>query len=183
MKGDKRGNPVSAHTPTGRFDLVRQAVPRREVVAGWGQANPRAGAGTRAGSASRVEAMNMTRTFTAQDGSLTPGRAVRPVTWRARAFVLGGLAVAAVYTAAALGLDAGAEHVGPLWTAAIAWTVVASLAGALWRGFRHHDWSAFSSYELPEVGGETHEFALRIGPYSWLREMEDQLLHDDDHLR
>ena len=125
----------------------------------------------------------MTRTFTAHNGSLTPGRAVRRVTWRARAFVLGGLALAAVYTAAALGLDAGAEHVGPLWTAAIAWTVVASLAGALWQGFRHRDWSAFSGYELPEDKGEVDEFALRIGLYSWLREMEDQPPHDDDHLR
>ena len=125
----------------------------------------------------------MTRTFTGHYGSLTPGHSVRPSTWRTRAFVLGGLALAAVYTAAALGLDAGAEHVGLLWTAAIAWTVVAGLAGALWRGFRHRDWSAFSGYGLPEDKGEVDEFALRIGPYSWFREMEDQPPHDDDHLR
>ena len=123
----------------------------------------------------------MTRTFTAQDGS--PAPAVCRTTWRARAVLLGGLALAAVYTASALGLDAGAEHIGPLWMAAIAWTVVASLAGALWRGFRHRDWSAFSGYELLENDGEVHEWTLRTGPYSWLREMEDQLLYDDDHLR
>lgn len=125
----------------------------------------------------------MMKTFTAQDGSPAPGRVVRRTTWRARSFVLGGLAIAAVYTAAALGLDAGAEHIGSLWMAAITWTVVASLACALWRGFHHCDWSAFSGYELRGNDGEVDEWAFRIGPYSWLREMEDQLLHDDGHLR
>ena len=105
------------------------------------------------------------------------------VTWRARAFVLGGFALDAVYTAAALGLDAGAEHIGPLWTTAIAWAVVAGLAGALWRGFRHRDWSAFSVYELPEDDRDTDEWALRTGRYSWLREMEDELRYDNDHFR
>ncbi len=125
----------------------------------------------------------MTSTFTTQDGSPAPDRTVRPTTWRARAFVLGGLALAAVYTAAILALDAGVEHVGPLWMAAIAWTFAASLAGALWRGFRHRDWSAFSRYELPEDDGELHEFTFKTGRYSWLRKMEDELLHDDRHLR
>ena len=121
----------------------------------------------------------MTRTFTPRDGSPAPRR----VTWPARAFVLGGLALAAVYTAAALALDAGAEHIGPLWMAAIAWTVAASLAGALWPGFRHRDWSAFSGYELPEDDSDIDEWIWRTGRYSWMGEMEDQLLHDDDHLR
>ena len=94
--------------------------------------------------------------------------------------MLDRLPLAAVYTAAALVLDAGAEHIGRLWMAAIAWTVVASLAGALSRGFRHRDWSAFSGYELPEDHADIDEWALRTGFYSWLREMEDQLLHDDD---
>ncbi len=125
----------------------------------------------------------MTRTFTAQNGSPAPVRSVCRTTWRARAFVLGGPAIAAVYTAAALVLDVGAEHIGPLWMAAIAWTVAASLAGALWRGVCHRDWSAFSGYELPETDGEVDERALRTAPYSWLREMEDELLYDDDHLR
>ena len=125
----------------------------------------------------------MTRTFAGKGGGPAPGRGMRRVNRRARAFVLGGLGLAAVYTVVALGLDAGAEHIRPLWVAAIAWTVVASLAGALWRGFRHRDWSAFSGYEFPEHDGEVDEWALRTGPYSWLREMEDQLLHDDEHLR
>ena len=125
----------------------------------------------------------MKRTHTAQAGSTAPGRVARPAAaWRARAFVLGGLALAAVYTTAALALDAGVEHIGPLWMAAIAWTVAASLAGALWRGFRHHDWSAFSGYELPPDDGESHEFTFKTGRYSSLRNMEDELLHDDHHV-
>ena len=119
----------------------------------------------------------MTMTFKTQDGS--PAR----TTWRARAFVLGGLAFAAVYTTAALALGAGASHIGLLWMAAIAWAFAASLAGALWRGFRHRDWSAFSRYELPEDDGELHEFTFKTGRYSWLRKTEDELLHDDHHIR
>ncbi len=123
----------------------------------------------------------MTGAFTDQDGG--PHRPVRRITWRVCALALGALALAAVHTVAALVLDAGAEHIGPLWMAAIAWTFISSLAGALWRGFRHRDWSAFSDYDLPKDDSELHEFVLRTGRYSWLREMEDQLLHDDDHLR
>jgi len=123
----------------------------------------------------------MKRTCTAQEGSTAPGRASRPATtWRARALVLGGLALAAVYTTAALALGAGVGHIGPLWMAAIAWTFISSLAGALWRGFRRHDWSAFSRYGLLE--DDMAEWLFRTGRYSWLRDMEDDLLHDDDHL-
>ncbi len=126
----------------------------------------------------------MKRTGTAQEGSPTPGRVLRPTTtWRARAFVLGGLAFAAIYTTTALALGAGAEHLGLLWMAAIAWTFAASLAGALWRGFRHQDWSAFFRYELPQDDGESHEFTFKTGRHSSLSAMEDELLHDDDHLR
>lgn len=127
--------------------------------------------------------MNMTRTSTTQDGSPDPNRGIRRTTWRVHAFVLGPLALAVVYTTAALALGRGAGHVGPLWVAAISWTVASSLAGALWRGFRHGDWSAFSSYELPEDGGDMDEFISRTGRYSWLGEMEDQQLRQDDHLR
>ncbi len=125
----------------------------------------------------------MTGTFTSQANGLDADRPVRPTTWRARAFVLGGFALAAAYTAATLALGAGLEHIGALWMAAIAWTVLAGLAGALWRGFRYRDWSAFSDYELPEDGGEMYEWLSRTGRYSSLRDMEEELLHDDDHLR
>ena len=122
----------------------------------------------------------MTGTLTAQDNG--PDRTARRTTWRARALVLGGLALAIVYTTAALALDAGAEHIGTLWVAAIAWTVAAGLASALWRGFRHRDWSAFSAYELPEHDPDMDEFISRTGRYSSRREMEDELLHDHEHL-
>ncbi len=124
----------------------------------------------------------MSRTLTTQESSPAPSRERAGHRWRARAFVLGGLALAAIYTAAALGLDAGADHVGLLWMAAIAWTVAASLAGALWCGLRHGDWTAFSNYELPE-DDEMDEWLSRTGRYSSLRDLDDQLLHDDDHLR
>ncbi|MDE0334720.1 MAG: hypothetical protein OXI64_07145 [Defluviicoccus sp.] len=108
---------------------------------------------------------------------------MRRITWRVRALVLGGLALTAVYSAAALALDAGAERIGPLCMAAIVWTVAASLAGALWRGSRHRDSSSFHAYELPPDDDDLHEWTWRTGRYSSLREMENELLHDDDHLR
>ncbi len=114
----------------------------------------------------------MTRTFTDQVNGLDPDRPVCRTTWPARAFVLGGPALAAVCTAVALGLDVGAEHIGPLWMAAIAWTVFANLAGALWREFCHGDWCALSGYELPEDDGEMDEWLSRTGRYSWLGDME-----------
>ena len=127
--------------------------------------------------------MDKTRRYTDQDDRQTSGRECAGHTWCARAFVLGGPALAVVYTTATLALDAGVEHIGPLWLAAIAWTFAVSLSGALWRGYRHRDWSAFSRYELPEDDGELHEFTFKTGRYSWLREMEDELLHDDHHIR
>ena len=125
----------------------------------------------------------MTATFTPSTGAPTPPAAPRRATWRERAFVLGGLGLAALCTAATLASGADTAHVGPLWMAAIAWTVVASLAAALRRGFRHRDWSAFGRHEFPENDGDIDEWASRTGRYSWLGDMEDRLLHDDDHLR
>ena len=102
--------------------------------------------------------------------------------WRARAFVLGPLVIAASATAAAFAADTGTDRLGPLWLAAIAWTVLASLAGALGQGIRHGDWSAFRRHRLPEDDGEADEFASRTGRYQWLGDHEDRLRHDDDHL-
>ena len=98
--------------------------------------------------------------------------------WRARAIVLGPLAVAALATA----FGAEADILAPLWLAAIAWTVLASLAGALVRGFRHGDRSAFRGHRFPDDDGELDEWAARTGRYAWLGEMEDRL-RDDDRLR
>ena len=125
----------------------------------------------------------MTGTFTDSPGAPAPAGTGRRTTGAERAFVLGGLCLAALYTAASLALGAGAEAIGPLWMAAIGWTVLASLAGALRRGFRHRDWSAFGGHAFPEDDGEIDEWSSRTGRYSWLGDMEDRLLHDDDHLR
>ena len=98
--------------------------------------------------------------------------------WTARCIVFGPLAVAAVATA--LGAEAGL--VAPLWLASLAWTVLASLAGALVRGFRYGDWSLFRGHRLPDDGGALDEWAARTGRYAWLGEMEERL-RDDDRLR
>ena len=67
--------------------------------------------------------------------------------WRAPVLVLGPLALAALAT----GAGADTALLAPLWLAAIAWTVLASLAGALGRGFRHGDWSGVRPF--PVSGG------------------------------
>ena len=118
--------------------------------------------------------MNMTRTSARPGGRSS---------WRARAFVLGPLAVAALATAASFGPGTDTAFLAPLWLAAIAWTVLASLAGALARGFRHGDWSAFGRHELPDGPDYGLDMDTRTGSYSYLRDEEDRLLHDDDHLR
>ena len=79
--------------------------------------------------------------------------------------------------------SAGSALLGPLWLAAIAWTVLASLAGALGRGLRRGDWSAFGRFRFQDDDGEADEFASRTGRYQWLGDHEDRLLHDDDWLR
>ena len=105
----------------------------------------------------------------------------RRTTWRERAFVLGGLPLAALCTAASPVL--GTELVAFAWLAAIAWTVPASLTAALWQGFRHRDWSAFRGYELSDDREDEIDWSTRTGSYAWLGDMEDRRLHDDDHLR
>ncbi len=100
--------------------------------------------------------------------------------WRAPALVLGPMALAVPATAAALASGAGTAWLGPLWLAALAWTVAASLAGALARGLRHGDWSAFGRYELPDDRDDRMDWASRTGAYAYLRHEEDRLLHEDD---
>ena len=103
----------------------------------------------------------------------------RRTAWRARAAVLGPLAIAVLATAAAPGADTA--FLGPLWLSAIAWTVLASLAGALGRGVRHGDWSAFRRHRFPQDDGESGELASRTGRYQWLGDVEDRL-RDTSHL-
>ena len=94
-------------------------------------------------------------------------------TWRERLFVLGGLALAALYTAASLAIGSGTEAIGALWMAAIAWTTVASLACALWQGFRHRDWSPFRRYRLPDGGDDNFDWSTKTGRYAYLRVQEE----------
>ncbi len=103
--------------------------------------------------------------------------------WRARALVLGPLAIAALATVATLGFSTDTPLLGPLWVAAIAWTVLASLAGALLRGLRHGDWSAFGRYELPDGRDDRMDWFTQTGSYAYLRIEEDRRRHDDDWLR
>ena len=105
----------------------------------------------------------MTRTSTAR----------RRHSWRERLFVLGGFPVAALWMAVAAILGLGVEAAGPLWLAAILWTVPSSLALALRRGFVHRDWSAFRDYELPDGREENFDWDTRSGEYAWMRVAEE----------
>ena len=103
-------------------------------------------------------------------------------TWRERLFVLGGFAIAALWTAATLMLDTGIETAGAVWLAAVAWAVLSSLALALGRGFRHRDWTAFRRHRFPD-DGDLVDWTTRTGRYAYLRQWEDRILRDDRHLR
>ena len=107
----------------------------------------------------------MTRTSNARAGGPTAPRN----TWRERLFVLGGFALAALYTAASLAAGSGTEAIGPLWMAAIAWAVAAAVAAALWQGFRHRDWSAFRRHRLRDGSGEDFDWGTKTGRYAHLR--------------
>ena len=105
-----------------------------------------------------------------------------PAPRRERAFVLAGPALALAATAASIVTGQGGQPLGPLWALAIAWTVIASLAAALRRGFRHGDRSAFHDYRLPENDGDIDEWVSRTGRYQYLQDL-DRHVRDDSHLR
>ena len=119
----------------------------------------------------------MPRTSNARSGLPATSRS----TWRERLFVLGGLALAALYTAASLAAGSGAEAIGPLWMAAVAWTVPTSLAVALWRGLRHRDWSAFRGCAVPDGHDERMDWATGTGSYAFLEiaEEHERLMRSD----
>ena len=102
---------------------------------------------------------------------------------RARAFVLGGIALGLAVTVFSVAAGTGVRFLGGVWFWAAVWTVLAALACALRQGFRHGDWSAFDGYELPEDYGERFDWSTKTGRYAWLRDVEDGHLHDEDHLR
>ena len=90
-----------------------------------------------------------------------------------RAFVLGGFAVAALYTAVSAATGAGMETAAALWLAAVAWTVPASLALALRRGLRDRDWSAFRGNALPD-NSDLVDWSTRTGAYAYMRRAEEE---------
>ena len=110
----------------------------------------------------------MTRTQAHLAG--TPAK--RPATRAERLVVLGGFAVAALWTAVAAILGIGMETVGAAWLAAVLWTVPTSLALALRRGFVHRDWSAFAGHELPD-DTDTIDWSTKSGSWYELAVLED----------
>ena len=110
--------------------------------------------------------------MTGTQGSNTGTPARRRGTWAERAVVLGGFAVAALHTAVSAILGTGMEAAGPLWLAAVLWTVPSSLALALRRGFAQRDWSAFRSHELPD-DNDTIDWSTKTGAYAYMRIAEE----------
>ena len=119
----------------------------------------------------------MARTSNARSRSIAAARS----SWRERLFVLGGLALAALYTAASLAAGSGAEAIGPLWMAAIAWTALAALSAALWQGFRRRDWSAFRACAVPDGRDERMDWATGTGSYAFVEiaEEHERLMRSD----
>ena len=116
-----------------------------------------------------------------------PRNASRP-TPAERALVLGGFALAAVWTGACAIAGAcpgpvpgtGPETAGAVWLAALGWAVAASLALALRRGFRDGDWSAFRRSGLPE-DKDTLDWSLQSGAYldMEIAEQHERLMRGD----
>ena len=119
----------------------------------------------------------MTRTIPGPDrdpDNAPPASAARPQITRAeRAIVLAGLVLATAFTVFATVTGFGTATIGALWLAAIAWTVVSSLALALRRGIRHGDWSAFRRRGLPDGRDQRIDAATQSGQHAWMEVAEE----------
>ena len=93
-------------------------------------------------------------------------------TWRERAFVFGGIAGAGAVSGIGAPLGAGEDILAPVWAAAVVWTILATVAHALWRGFRHGDWSADREYELSGVNHDAGDCATCTGAYYYRRTID-----------
>ncbi len=101
------------------------------------------------------------------------GTASRPrTTWAERVVVLGGIALAALYTVAAAVLGLDMETVGAALLAALVWSFVSSLTLALRRGFRDGDWTAFRGVE-PFDNSDTIDWSTKTGAYAYMRIAEE----------
>ncbi len=98
----------------------------------------------------------------------------------AHLIVLAGPALALLYTLIAISGGRGVRFISAAWLLAALWTIVTALSGALWRAYRS-DWSAFTSYTLPERNEEQFDWETRTGRYSWRRDYEEGEMYDDDY--
>lgn len=99
----------------------------------------------------------------------------------ARVIVLAGPAIALILTLCVLASGYGASLLSAAWFLAVLWSFLTALTGALWRGIRHHDWSAFTCCALPERNADRFEWETRSGRYAWRRDYEEGGLYDDDN--
>ena len=83
-------------------------------------------------------------------------------TWRERAFVLGGIAVAGGMTALGMPIGAGEEILAPVWLGAIGWTVLAAFAHGLWRGVRFGEWAADREADQEHERRRRDELSYRL---------------------
>ena len=117
----------------------------------------------------------MTRVAEGPSRDSRPHGSPRRSGWRERAFVLGGLALAAPVTAVSLVLGAGGEAVGFVWLVAVIWTALASLAAALRCGFADRDWSAFrGDGDVPDTRAEGFDWNTRTGSFAYMRIRDDR---------
>lgn len=92
-------------------------------------------------------------------------------TWRECAFVFGGVGVAAMASGISVALGAGLEPAGPFWLAALAWTFLANIAHAFWRGIRFGEWPAdrAADQDVERRRGDELSYRWRADPtYSCL---------------
>ena len=99
---------------------------------------------------------------------------------RARVLVLAGLGLALLATILSLAAGIGLRPLGAVWACSALWCLLTALSCALWRGFRHGDWSAFYRYELPDGKEEDFEWSARTGRYAWRRDVEEEELFGQD---
>ena len=98
----------------------------------------------------------------------------------ARVLVLAGPALALLATILLLAAGSGLRPLGAVWACSALWCLLTALFCALWRGFRHGDWSAFARYELPDGKEEDFEWSARTGRYAWRRDVEEEELFGQD---
>ena len=99
----------------------------------------------------------------------------------AHVIILAGPLLALPYSLITLTGGRGVRFICAAWLLAAIWVFLTALSGALWRGIRHHDWSAFSSYALAERNDDRFDWETRTGRYSWRRDYEAGGLFDEEN--